>query len=148
MGLKHKATERKDLDRMCSELGIRGEFDVAQISWRPDYDPFFYRELMRDARHVYLFQNECIFDLEKAVAVETPQLAHATYVFAKPKNMDAFLALYTKVMKSDIRRNHDNVAERLGFLGRIVHGASRGSWIENVRQTVSGSIAVRQQKCD
>jgi len=74
MSLKHKATERKDLDRMCSELGIRGEFDVAQISWRPDYDPFF----MRDARRVYLFQNDYISDLEKTLAVEKPQLAHAT----------------------------------------------------------------------
>ena len=43
--LEHKAIERKDLERMCAELGIPGDFDVAQISWRPDYDPFFYREL-------------------------------------------------------------------------------------------------------
>jgi hypothetical protein len=47
--LEHKAIERKDLERMCSELGISGDFDIAQISWRPDYDPFFYRELSRCA---------------------------------------------------------------------------------------------------
>jgi len=38
-----------------------------------------------------LFRAEYIFDLEKAVVVETPQLGHATYVFAKPRNMESFL---------------------------------------------------------
>ncbi len=139
--LEHKAIERKDLERMCSDLGIPGDFDVAQISWRPDYDPFCYRELSRDARSVYLFRNEYIFDLENAVAVETPQLGHATYVFAKPRNMDTFLARYTKVMKSDIRQNHENVAERLGFLGRVVHGTNPQLWLKNIRQSVAGGIA-------
>ncbi len=133
--LEHKAIERKDLERMCSELGIPGD------CWRPDYDPFCYRELSRDARSVYLFRNEYIFDLENAVAVETPQLGHATYVFAKPRNMDTFLARYTKVMKSDIRQNHENVAERLGFLGRVVHGTNPQLWLKNIRQSVAGGIA-------
>jgi len=88
------------------------------LSWRPDYDPFFYRQLSRRARRIYLFRDEYLFDVEKAVVVETPQLGHATYVFAKPRNMDTFLTLYTKIMKDDIRRNRNNVAERLGFLGR------------------------------
>ena len=84
---------------MCSEMRIPGDFDVAQISWRPDYDPFFYRQLARRARRIYLFREEYIFDVEKAGVVETPQLGHATYVFAKPRNLDTFLALYTKIAK-------------------------------------------------
>ena len=114
---------------MCSELRVPGDFDVAQISWRPDYDPFFYRQLSRRARRIYLFRDEYIFDVEKAVVVETPQLGHATYVFAKPRSMDSFLALYTKITKDDIRRNRNNAAERLGFLGRVIHGTNpeRGS---------------------
>jgi hypothetical protein len=115
--LEHKAIERKDLERICSELGIPNDFDIAQISWRPDYDSFFYRELSRRARRIYLFRDEYIFDLEKAVVVETPQLGHATYVFTKPRDMDNFLARYTKTTKTGIRRNQDNVAERLGFPG-------------------------------
>jgi hypothetical protein len=43
--LEHRAVERAELERMCSDLRIPGDFDVAQISWRPDYDPFFYRQL-------------------------------------------------------------------------------------------------------
>lgn len=119
---------------MCSELRIPGDFDIAQISWCPDYDPFFYRQLSRLARRIYLFRDEYIFDVEKAVVVETPQLGHATYVFAKPRSMESFLALYTKITKEDIRRNRDNAAERLGFLGRVVHGSNPRVWLKELRQ--------------
>jgi hypothetical protein len=63
--LEHKAMELKDLERMCSDFGIPDDFDIAQISWRPDYDPYFYRELSRRARRIYLFGDEYIFDLER-----------------------------------------------------------------------------------
>ena len=132
--LEHKAIERKDLERICSELGIPNDFDIAQISWRPDYDPFFYRELSRLARRTYLFREDYIFDCEKAVVVETPQLGHATYVFTKPRDMDNFLARYTKTTKTGIRRNQDNVAERLGFQGRLVHGMNPRAWLKEIKQ--------------
>jgi hypothetical protein len=138
--LEHRAVERAELQRMCSELRIPGNFDVAQISWRPDYDPFFYRQLSRRARRIYLFREEYIFDVEKSVVVETPQLGHATYVFAKPRSMDTFLALYTKITKDDIRRNRDNAAEQLGFLGRVIHGTNPRAWLKEVRQRVGEGI--------
>ena len=138
--LEHRAVERAELQRMCSELHVPGDFDVAQISWRPDYDPFFYRQLARRARRIYLFREEYIFDVEKAVVVETPQLGHATYVFAKPLNMDAFLALYSEITKDDIRRNRNNSAERLGFLGRVIHGTNPRAWLKEVRQRVGEGI--------
>ena len=68
--LEHRAVEKAELERMCSELRIRGDFDISQINWRPDYDPFFYRQLSRGARRIYLFRGEYIFDMEKAVVVE------------------------------------------------------------------------------
>jgi len=83
-----------ELARMCSGLRIPSDFDIAQLSWRPDYDCFFYRQLSRRTRRIYLFRGEYIFDLEKAVVVETPQLGHATYVFCKPRSIEGFLALY------------------------------------------------------
>jgi hypothetical protein len=138
--LEHRAVERAELQRMCSEMRIPGDFDVAQISWRSDYDSFFYRQLARRARRIYLFRDEYIFDLEKAVVVETPQLGHATYVFAKPRNLDTFLALYTKITKDDIRRNRNNAAERLGFLGRVVHGTNPRVWLKELRQRVGEGI--------
>ena len=138
--LGHKAIERKDLERICSELGITREFDVAQISWRPDYDPFFYRELSRCARRVYLFRGEYIFEVEKALVVETPQPGHASYIFAKPRSMESFLALYTKISKEHIRRNRDNVGERLGFLGRVIHGTNPRAWLNEMCQRLGEKI--------
>jgi hypothetical protein len=119
--------------RTCPDLLLPGDFDVAQISWRQDYDPFFYRQLDRRARRTYLFRDEYIFDVEKAVVVETPQLGHATYVFAKPRSMDSFLALYTKISKDDVCQNRNNAAECLGFLGRVIHGRNPRAWLKEVR---------------
>jgi hypothetical protein len=48
------------------------------------------------ARRIYLFRGEYIFDLEKTVVVETPQLGHATEVFVKPKSMEGFPRLVYK----------------------------------------------------
>ena len=138
--LEHRAIERTELERMCSGLGIPSDFDVAQISWRPDYDPFFYRQLLLRARRVYLFRDEYIFDVEKAVVIETPQLGHATYVFAKPRNMESFLLLYTRTRKNDIRRNRDNTAERLGFLGRIIHGTNPRVWLKEIQERIGEKV--------
>ena len=138
--LEHRAVERAELERMCAELRLPGDFGVAQINWRPDYDPFFYRQLSRRARRIYLFREEYIFEVEKAVVVETPQLGHATYVFARPQSMDSFLALYSRITKDDLRRNRNNAAERLGFLGRVIHGTSPRAWLREVRQRVGEGI--------
>jgi hypothetical protein len=138
--LEHRAVERAELERMCSELRLPGDFDVCQVNWRPDYDQFFYRQLSRRARRIYLFRDEYIFDVEKAVVVETPQLGHATYVFAKPRSMDSFLDLYIKIPKDDIRRNHNNAAERLGFLGRVIHVMNPRVWLKEIRQRLGEGI--------
>lgn len=131
-----QAVEKTELERICSELRIPGDFDVAQINWRPDYDPFFYRQLSRRARRIYLFRDEYIFDLERAVVAETPQLGHATYIFAKPKSMEVFLATYTRITKDDIRHNRENVAARLGFQARVIHGADPRAWFADLKRRV------------
>lgn len=125
--------EKRELERILGQLGLPGDFDVAQITWRPDYDPFFYRQLAKRACRLFLFRHEYLFETPAGVAVETPQLGHATYLFAKPASMEAFLTMYTGVTKEDIRRNRDNAGVRLGFLGRVVHGAHPGSWLTELR---------------
>src|SRR6266436_1352388 len=87
--------ERADLQKLCAGLGMPGDFDVALITWKPDYDAFYYKQLCKRARRLYLFRSEYIFDLERAVVVETPQLGHATYLFSKPASMTNFLATYS-----------------------------------------------------
>jgi hypothetical protein len=123
--------EREQLRNLCWELGIPGDFDIAQISWKPDYDPFYYRQLCQRARRLYLFRDEYIFDLPRAVVVETPQLGHATYLFSKPESIEAFLVAYVATTKEAIRQNRANVAERLGFLGRVVHGSNPRMWLRS-----------------
>jgi hypothetical protein len=130
--IERQPVEKRDLERLLGQYGVPGDFNVAEITWRPDYDPFFYGQLVKRARRLYLFREEYIFDLG-AVAVETPQLGHATYLFAKPQSMDTFLRLYTRTTKEDIRANRDNIAEKLGFLGRIVHGINSRSWLKDLR---------------
>jgi hypothetical protein len=140
--LQHRAVEKAQLAQMCSRLHLPGDFDVTQISWRADYDPFFYRQLARRARRIYLFRDEYIFDVEKAVVVETPCLGHATYVFAKPRSMDSFLAVYIRISKDDVRQNRNNAAERLGFLKRVIHGTNPRAWLKEVRRGIGERIEV------
>jgi hypothetical protein len=127
--IEREPMEREQLRSLCWDFGIPGDFDVAQINWQPDYDAFFYQQLCRRAGRVYFFHTEYIFALAKAIAVETPQLGHATYLFSKPVSIEAFFAAYVATTKEAIRQNRANVAERLGFLGRVVHGSNPRIWL-------------------
>ena len=97
------------------------------------------------ARRIYLFRGEYVFDLEKVVAVETPQLGHATYLFSKPRSIQSFFAIYTTITKDDIRHNHSGVAEKLGFLGRVIHGANPRIWLQELRRRVGEKTAQQEE---
>ena len=125
--------ERAELQKLCAALGIPGDVDISLITWKPDYDAFYYEQLCKRARRLYLFQSEYIFDLERVVIAETPQLGHATYLFSKPANMAEFLTIFTSVTREDIRDNRRNVAERLGFLGRLIHGHNQRPWMKELK---------------
>ena len=83
-----------------------------------------------------MFRDEYIFELDRAVVVETPQFGNATYLFAKPQSMDAFLAAYSRVSKDDIRRNRANIGKKLGFLGRVIHGSNPRRWAKELRARI------------
>jgi hypothetical protein len=145
--IEREPMERGDLQRVCWDLGMPGDFDIAQITWRPCYDHFFYRQLCRRARQLYLFRDEYIFALETGTAVETPELGHATYLFSKPNSMEAFLAVYTRTTKEDIRQNRGNVAEMLGFLGRVVHGSSARTWLRELKCKIGERVDYAAAPC-
>lgn len=132
--------ERTDLQKLCCGLGMPGDFDVALITWKPDYDAYYYKQLCKRARRIYLFRSEYIFDLERAVIVETPQLGYATYVFSKPVDMAEFLAIYMSFTKEDIRHNRGNVAERLGFWGRLIHGHNPRAWMKQLKSCLGEAV--------
>jgi hypothetical protein len=131
--LEREPLERTELDRICDELRIPPDFDIAQISWKPDYDSFYYNQLRKRTRKLFLFRDEYIFELEHATVVEVPQQGHATYVFSRPTNLDQWLMAYTRAVKEDIRQNRGNAAEQLGFLGRVMHGRSPKTWLRDLR---------------
>jgi len=138
--LESAPVEREELRRLCAGMGIPGDLEIALITWKPNYDAFYYQQLSRRARRLYLYQSEYIFDLEKAVIAETPQLGHATYLFARPPNMSEFLVLYASVTKDEIRHNSGNVAERLGFLGRLVHGVKPRLWLKGLKLRLGEAV--------
>ena len=132
--------ERADLQKLCAALDLPADFDIARITWKPEYDTFYYGQLSKRGRYLYLFRSEYIFELEKAVIVETPQLGHATYLFAKPTSMSDFLGMYRNVTKDDIRHNRGNVAGRLGFLGRLIHGHNPRAWIKELKTRLNEPV--------
>ena len=138
--------ERTDLQKLCAELGIPADFDISLITWKPDYDAFYYKQLSKRARRLYLFQSEYIFDLERAVIAETPQLGHMTYLFSKPVNMTEFLTIYGRVAREDIRHNRGNIAERLGFLRRIIHGHNSRAWLMELKSCL-GEVVDYAEAC-
>jgi hypothetical protein len=146
--LEREPLERTELDRMCDEHRIPSDFDVAQISWKPDYDSFYYNQLRKRTRKLFLFRDEYIFELEHATVVEVPQQGHATYVFSRPPNLDQWVRAYARVVKDDIRKNRGNAAEQLGFLGRVMHGRNPRSWLRALRakigEPVDYSLAVEE----
>jgi len=130
--LEREALERAQLARICDDLGVPPDFDIAQISWKPEYDPFHYDQLRRRARRQVLFRDEYIFELERATVVEVPAQGHATYVFSRPPNFDLWVREYTRVAKEDVRHNRSNAAERLGFIGRVMHGKNPRTWLREL----------------
>ena len=126
-------TERDELRRLCWNQGLPGDFDIAQITWRPDYDAYYYEQLTKRARTMYLFRDEYIFDLEKAVVVEVPQAGHATYIFSKPPDLKHWVWQYARTTRHDIRLNRNNIAESLGFQRRVVHGKNKSEWLRELQ---------------
>lgn len=84
------------------------------------------------SRTWFLFRDEYLFVWENILIAEIPALGHATYVFASPVNMTAFLERYAAHGRDQIRRNTGKRATALGFVGRVVRGKRRARWLEDV----------------
>src|SRR5258708_23257436 len=132
--------EKGDLEKFCAALAVPADFDVCLSTCHPAYDAFYYRQLRRRSRGLYLFRSEYIFDLEAAEVGATPQLCHATYLVSKPASLTEFLSTYSGLTKDDIRHNRNNAAERLGFLGRLIHGRNPQAWLQELRTRLGERI--------
>ncbi|HEV2314766.1 MAG TPA: hypothetical protein VGR94_05635 [Candidatus Acidoferrales bacterium] len=76
--------------------------------------------------------------------VEVPRLGHATYLLSKPANMREFLAVYSRATREEILQNRGNIGERLGFLGRLIHGRNPQTWLKELRMNLSEPSTLRR----
>ena len=53
--------------------------------------------------------------------------------FRSPRASKLSWAAYARTTKEAIRQNRGNLAERLGFLGRVVHGSNPRIWLRNLK---------------
>ena len=136
--IEREPVEKSEIERLFGEVGIPGDFGAEQLSWQAGYEALYYRELSERARTVYFFRDEFIFELERVIAAERPESGYATYLFVKPAKMDDFLRLYARTTKQAIRANRDNIAEHVGFVGRISHGIKPETWLETLRVFLGG----------
>ena len=138
--LEHEPLDEQTLSALCRQLGIPADFDVMQFCWKPDYDPYYYQQLKKRSQNVFLFRGEYLFQLARAMVAEIPELGHATYVFAKPADVREFVRAYAATGRDDIRRNRGNVAERLGFVGRVMHGSNPRTWLREIRTRAGEAV--------
>ncbi len=138
--IQREPVERREIDRLCGLAGMPSDFDIALISWKPDYDAFYYRELRKRARKMFLFRDEYIFDLEIAVVVEVPEVGHATYLFARPPCIENWVRAYAGTTKEDVRNNRGNIGQKLGFTGRLMHGTNPRRWLRDLRAKVGEPV--------
>jgi hypothetical protein len=124
-------------------MQVQGWFDQAgaasrlkphHVTWRPDYEPFYFEQLRKRSRTWFLFRDEYLFVWDEVLIAEIPVPGHATYVFARPADLDEFLGHYANVSRGDIRRNRNNQATALGFMGRVVRGTRKKRWLADVHR--------------
>jgi len=138
--LDREALDEQALSALGRQLGIPADFNVMQFCWKPDYDPYYYQQLKKRSQNVFLFRGEYLFQMPRAVVAEIPQMGHATYVFAKPADVLEFVRLYAATCRDDIRRNRGDVAEQLGFVGRVMHGSNPRTWLRELRSRAGETV--------
>jgi hypothetical protein len=115
-----------------SQVNASANLQPHHVTWRPDYEPYYFEQLRKRSRTWFLFRDEYLFVLRNVLIAEIPEPGHATYLFATPENLDNFLKCYAKLARDDIRRNRDNLATSLGFVGRVVRGKRKKRWLAEV----------------
>ena len=115
-------------DRLCTSPHLKPQ----HVTWRPDYEPYYFEQLRKRSRTWFLFRDEYLFVWTHVLISEMPQPGHATYVFAKPDNLDGFMSLYSRTNRDGVRDNRNNVASELGFIGRVVRGRRKKRWFTDV----------------
>ena len=124
--------EHTQVERWFDQVNASAHLKPHHVTWRPDYEPYYFDQLRKRSRTWFLFRDEYLFVWRNVLVAEIPQPGHATYLFAKPENQDDFLERYARLTREDIRRNRGNLATALGFVGRVVRGKRKKRWLADV----------------
>lgn len=120
------------VEKWFRDFNAEHELRPQHVNWQPDYDEFYFEELRKRSKTWFLFREEYLFVWHNILIAEIPSLGHATYLFLRPQNLEEFLAAYAKTARDEVRRNRDEVASRLGFIGRVVRGRRKMRWLNEV----------------
>jgi hypothetical protein len=113
-------------------LGVSAHLKPQHVTWRPDYESYYFEQLRRRSRTWFLFRAAYLFVWRNVLISEMPQPGHATYLFEQPDEIAAFMSQYSRTTRDDIRHNHNNVAATLGFVGRVIRGKRKKRWLVEV----------------
>ncbi len=113
-------------------LGVSTHLKPQHVTWRSDYEPYYYEQLRKRSRTWFLCRDEYLFVWRNVLISEVPQPGHATYVFAQPDSITGFMNQYSHTTRDDVRHNRSDVATALGFVGRVVRGRRKKRWLADV----------------
>jgi len=130
--IEKQTVEHVQIQDWFDRLGVSSHLKPQHVTWRPDYEPYYFERLRRRCATWFLFRGEYLFAWANVLISEIPQPGHATYVFAKPEDIHLFMDRYCRATREDVRRNRDNVAADLGFVGRVARGGKKERWLNDV----------------
>lgn len=129
------------VEKWFRDFNAEHELRPQHVNWQPDYDDFYFEELRKRSKTWFLFREEYLFVWHKILIAEIPSLGHATYLFLRPQSLEEFLAEYAKTARDEVRRNLDEIASRLGFIGRVVRGRRKMRWLNEVLTRAGEQVA-------
>jgi len=124
--------EHTTVQKWFDDLGVSTDLKPHYVNWLPDYEPYYFEQLRKRSRTWFLFRNEYLFVWPQVLIAEIPEPGHATYLFSRPAQLDEFMQRYAGFDRDDVRHNRNNVATRLGFIGRVVRGRRKQRWLNDV----------------
>jgi hypothetical protein len=130
--VEKQAVEHVQIQDWFNHLGASTHLGPHHVTWRPNYEPYYFEQLRKRSTTWFLFRDEYLFVWPSVLISEIPEPGHATYVFAKPADVRVFLRRYSQATREDIRFNRENITSELGFVGRVVRGHKKWRWINDV----------------
>lgn len=130
--LEKQPVEHIQIQEWFDRVGTSQHLRPQHVTWRPDYEPYYFEQLQKHSLTWFLFREEYLFLWPHVLISEVPQPGHATYVFAKPADVGEFMKRYSHATREDVRHNRNNIGGDLEFVGRVVRGRKKKRWLADL----------------